>query len=880
MNLGQFEQISPVHANNGFKSISELNNCCQYNQSVIGTVDISGGKNWAIDNETIVFKYDGSSNYTATLVANCANLAAVKAEVQAKLNAQITGLTVDDDGSNHITISCADGHYFELVSGDGLTTLGLTAAYYGDKYWKTYSTSTGTDGQYIVSIPTYSMNVAQTTERIYTPGVLLNAYNGVSRSWGDRVCFLCASEYNISGQNKHSFTFSYSTDGGIAWTDAVVGYTSGVKIQTDNIIKFTDNSLFISGMYRTNTVNTNIAFYNSALTKITSVDIYITVNSYEMFYKGSYDPDTDRYYFIYKNTAGDLKLAYFNKTTITDVETLTITEPAVWDSSQQFYYKRGAYEYTIDQDHFYQRFDGGDWVSIPGSGQSQTGIVWTYDVNGNYIVKYIIWKDAIYTMSPTGGILKIQEIDVTSARIGIDDWFNDVSNGYIYEYIPNSLSVPTSECEFRGGYVLEHTASFKTTYTGFFDDQYLEPETGMGMLVRDFKDYEEVECVSVIEQDLERTFSADFIAQRTDQMIDYVCKNKCQYLWLKTSDAGTAGTFTRSYKNCKVRLFLQEMDQLEARQSVINTDYGICYTATPVASNITLSAANGVFSEFKPTSRKYTVAEVIVKGMTSTVRRSNAIGSGSIIIYMPNVSSTTELQTIADNNLAETSIQIISCTVNTTDTGYLQWGQSFTIVNANETPAINGTYYLYETTRYSPTTHIQECIFYNRVHIQQGPQKALQNQVNYIEQKMDNILNTDLNNYCVVKNSANITIVHSDWRALSFDTDIKDPSGLHATGAGNDDIIIKKAGLYLVGFHISFNVTAHAHETFVKLRLNSNEVAHGISNGSANYYPPATAVIPLVLAVDDVLDLQAYAFTSNDQMLKDYSYFWVKYVGP
>lgn len=97
-----------------------------------GDVDLSGGHDWSGGNsQTFVMNYDGGANHTITLDASCATLAAVIVEVQAGIDAEFTSdeFTVSSSG-NFITIGCANAHYFNLVSGDGLTTMGLDAGRY------------------------------------------------------------------------------------------------------------------------------------------------------------------------------------------------------------------------------------------------------------------------------------------------------------------------------------------------------------------------------------------------------------------------------------------------------------------------------------------------------------------------------------------------------------------------------------------------------------------------------------------------------------------------------------------------------------------------------------------------------------------------------
>ena len=82
--IEQFSAIADLHASNTIDTNTNIRNIGRYNQIATGTVDLSGGHDWSGGNsESFQLSYDGDSAETIVLDANCANLAAVKTEIDA-----------------------------------------------------------------------------------------------------------------------------------------------------------------------------------------------------------------------------------------------------------------------------------------------------------------------------------------------------------------------------------------------------------------------------------------------------------------------------------------------------------------------------------------------------------------------------------------------------------------------------------------------------------------------------------------------------------------------------------------------------------------------------------------------------------------------------
>lgn len=127
-----------------------------------------------------------------------------------------------------------------------------------------------------------------------------------------------------------------------------------------------------------------------------------------------------------------------NTGTVTQTETLTgISSPAAYNLDVQLYWVKGNTEMMFDEDHFYERYEGGTWVSYSDSGSTTNGIVWKYKY-ARYEVAYIIWKDSIYIVTEQGHPSKIQSF-TDDAYVGWDDWFCNGADT-IYQYDPADIS--------------------------------------------------------------------------------------------------------------------------------------------------------------------------------------------------------------------------------------------------------------------------------------------------------------------------------------------------------------------------------------------------------------------------------------------------------
>ena len=103
---------------------------------VTGSVNLSSGYNFSTASPQFSLDYQGGDTLTVTLNANCANLAAVVAHIQAKIDGMMgSGLFLVEASTNYVRIGTVSaGASFDFTAGagtpDALVILGITPATY------------------------------------------------------------------------------------------------------------------------------------------------------------------------------------------------------------------------------------------------------------------------------------------------------------------------------------------------------------------------------------------------------------------------------------------------------------------------------------------------------------------------------------------------------------------------------------------------------------------------------------------------------------------------------------------------------------------------------------------------------------------------------
>ena len=258
---------------------------------------------------------------------------------------------------------------------------------------------------------------------------------------GDKIMAVAAISYPTAVGSVRwieDISSAWSDDGGATWSNfnhldgkewLAVQATQRILLGDVYLLGtqwFVAVSQYVSGTYST---------YNMDKADIANTPDNTAIAEMQAAYAGRVIDDI--YYFLYKDqSTNDAILAQFDGTDITTVEDLTaeITFPAVFDFKTQLYWKQGAGEIIMDADQFSYRYKGiGNWGGFTSSAEPNNGVIWGYNDDGEYILKYITWKDKLYKIWPGGGIAPIQYI-TWDGTVGFNDWVSNPVGSAIFQY--------------------------------------------------------------------------------------------------------------------------------------------------------------------------------------------------------------------------------------------------------------------------------------------------------------------------------------------------------------------------------------------------------------------------------------------------------------
>jgi len=374
--------------------------------------------------------------------------------------------------------------------------------------------------------------------------------------------------YEDGGNYLTVINIRYSNDGGDNWSNREKTVsTTGTSYDT-----FVTRTFDIAGTYYQlyfvyDGVDRKAEFINIGTGAVVSVNMF---NDRMAIYGGNtYD---SLYRFIYKDTSGDLILASFNGTTISTIETLSITAPSTFNAQVQQYWNFGLLEIIMDEDHFYLRLDGGAWGELSDTGSTTNAVIWGFDADGRYIPKYFIWKDSILKVVSDKGLVKIQET-TANAYVGWNDWFCNgadtiyqvdlIDFPYIYETAP--------ERAYRALYKANYFELICQTEP--FDEQFvILYNDAEELLIQDFvTDYQSTsdefkwkvgnhpdlfDPAGAVFQDLDADVEVSYTAKTIHYILKDILDTYCTFLYYDTGISTTpADTYTISFSKKVVDVF-------------------------------------------------------------------------------------------------------------------------------------------------------------------------------------------------------------------------------------------------------------------------------------------------------------------------------------
>jgi len=707
-----------VHADNAIDVVDRNNNVMRFNEPSYGTVDLSGGHDWSGGNsETFTLSLNGASAETITLDANCANLAAVVVEIQAAIDAVFTSseFTVSSIGGDHIKLVVESGSYFSYGAGAALVTIGWTASYnYGDKYL--FIDIRGIDNG-VHSCPVYTFNVAHQTESmVFDCTFNDDTMFGYNETEDEPVAAGVAQ--GIVGEGFDA-EVEYFEDAAEDWTlvqfeiDAAAGggYVIGLA-ETDDQGEY-------PFVYAETEVAGNKFLYIANAAGSSSVQI----NGWHQCYNGRYNSSDGYYYFVYVNTTNDVKKAKFKNTVegIVDVETLSVTKPAVFNHKQQQYWFQGNVEWLIDQDHFYVRVNAGTWFSYSGNGESQTTLVWSI-VNGILEVNYVAWKDTIYFVNQQGFPLKIQEL-VDDSYVGFDDWLNDGTDT-IYQVAFSTYAVGIAE--FTSQLQDPYKARIET-YTEPFEDQWLllydDSEVILGIYkVNSYikeSGYYKLNLSGGDEIDLKVEEDSSYTTKDVPDMLTDEIDNYCAFFYQNGNiSVVPATTYDKEFKNKNLANKFRWFQSAEGYIISWTPDYNIYYDQFS-ASGKTIQDSN-VLEEPKHKTESLKYSKIVVYGgfLNGTRLESVKYGEpnfGTYYDWFAEIIDQTELDAIAAQIETDRNLKLQKIQLKTHGHGFIRAGTSVTLTLSQYSIAAETWYVVYS--KYDELTDICELMITDAVYI-------------------------------------------------------------------------------------------------------------------------------------------------------------------
>lgn len=428
-------------------------------------------------------------------------------------------------------------------------------------------------------------------------------------------------------------------------------------------------------------------FVNESLGEIYEYTTY-NIDNIDSVYGGYINSDGD-YVFIIYDDSGDFYVVTYDQSAKTFSEsalTGSIIAPISWNVNTQQYWVQGNQELIMDQDHLYYRIIGTSiWSFKSDTGTITNGIVWGYNDNGKYIIKYIIWKDTIYKISGGGKIDRLQTY-TGDAYVGIDDWFSNGSDeiwqlakviekeGEIITFVKSNVIAGNYKAP-SGSFTCESESSIwnEKDLVMIFDDKFTTNDDlvliGLITFPEGFEgELNQIKVTSPINEDLRQKVNESYpIGTKCSTIINEVIPKYCSSLFLGIiNNTDTALTFAISFKK-DVKDVLIFCDQQAKFQGRINPDWSLDWDNGEAATGIVLTDDNNIELKPKPNKVKVTSVNVIGGIKISTGLRVNItvvdetdVAGVSITIRNTSLITDAAAESFGDSILASSNYTIMN----------------------------------------------------------------------------------------------------------------------------------------------------------------------------------------------------------------------------
>ena len=352
-------------------------------------------------------------------------------------------------------------------------------------------------------------------------------FSAIAKSFGNDI-YLIAS-YKDTSENAIWVQFK-SLDGGVNWE--TVYYTSSGDTKYPYVI-----DLFKIG---------SDVFYLQTYNAYTFTPDRICVNvrpfgeagGWGMYYDvdGDYPAHTiggyvldGAYYFLVDNPTEDatyISKYKFLTDTVSYVESsgIAVADITNWSVFKQKYSKQGIHEILMMVDIYRNRKIGSaTWTNITDVGSSTNGIVWGFDIDGNLIMNWNIWKDSILHIF-RGGAIGRKIVYTGDAFVGWDDWFTDGVD--ILQVAPSIIATTRGQITNRVmNYPIASIQSsvqpFAKQWLDLFNDS--DERIYQGCVVKDKNN--QTEYIYTMISGIEEDFKVKITESYTSKTLHYIVKD-------------------------------------------------------------------------------------------------------------------------------------------------------------------------------------------------------------------------------------------------------------------------------------------------------------------------------------------------------------------
>lgn len=567
------------------------------------------------------------------------------------------------------------------------------------KLFSAYKTVSGPNHNFTV-YSNLTVGGASTQEYNTLVGASSGLKNLVTRSDGLDIAAATTSYGGTSALSN----LMVSTDGGdnfnIATFTNVLANTVDDMLIVDAFFDGTD-------WYTVYTVDTNSTLYLWISTSASDTQFATyQLKDINSIYAGKFESGV--YKCLIHDASDDFYFVSFTAATkiFTSAIETGLTAPAIWSINNQQYWQQNNTEFIIDKDHFFVSINSADWVPYIDAGTDTNGIVWDFNAADEYKINFLIWKDTIYKILPSGLPVKIQQT-VDEAFTGFEDWFSngtdtiylidDISLGsqltvVVSElYNKNIIQIRTIIKPFEQQYIIIDDKDGNTIFEGYIDSY-----------ITNSKDYL-WKCNDPVEWDLKTKVNKSYITKTAHYILKDIFDIYGIYIWY---DAGIstdpATTYTIDFKDKRVLDVMRWADSAAGLQTSIRATHEVFWDDYIDSGSSILENGPIVDPILEPLTGfkygRYIIYGAYVDGVRLI---SESIINPSFATYIdefPEIDNQSDLDAIRTQLETDWNLTIKKLTVSLYENGFIETGTEVTVTLTEQYGITAETWYVIAST--------------------------------------------------------------------------------------------------------------------------------------------------------------------------------------